>query len=86
MTVAILPQILAMAEALNLSVIVEGVETAQQAGYFAAAAQPILAQGWFFGRPVPTAEFHRLIAEEGKKRIEAADASANRERVPVHAA
>ena len=66
-TLAILPQILAMAETLNLAVIVEGVETGQQAEYFAAVAQPVFAQGWLFGRPVPAAEFHKLLAEEEKK-------------------
>jgi len=48
---AILPQILSMAAALNLDVIVEGVETAEQARYFAASPRAILAQGWRFGRP-----------------------------------
>jgi sensor c-di-GMP phosphodiesterase-like protein len=65
-TVVILPQILAMAEALKLQVIVEGIETTQQADYFAAVALPILGQGWLFGRPVPTEEFHRLLAEAEK--------------------
>jgi sensor c-di-GMP phosphodiesterase-like protein len=65
-TSAILPQILALAEALHLRVIVEGIETSSQASYFKSGAQPILGQGWLFGRPVPTAEFHRLLAEEVK--------------------
>jgi len=56
-TQSILPQILAMALTLNLGVIVEGVETEAQASYFAALEQPILAQGWLFGRPVPAARF-----------------------------
>jgi len=62
-TVNILPQILAMAEALDLQVVVEGVETRQQAGYFAGATKPILAQGWLFGRPASAKEFHRILAE-----------------------
>jgi sensor c-di-GMP phosphodiesterase-like protein len=62
--VAILPQILAMAKALKLGVIVEGIETAQQAAYFAAQAQPVLGQGWLFGRPVHAAEFHSLLAKD----------------------
>ena len=66
-TVAILPQILAMAEALKLQVIVEGVETSQQAEYFATMAQPILGQGWLFGRAVVPEEFHRLLAADEKK-------------------
>ena len=62
-TVAILPQILAMAEALKLQVIVEGIETREQAGYFSALSQPILAQGWLFGRAVAAEELRRLLTE-----------------------
>ena len=65
-TAGILPQILAMAKALNLHVIAEGIETRQQADYFADQAQPILGQGWLFGRAVPAVEFHRLLAEDRK--------------------
>lgn len=60
-TVSILPQILTMADTLNLRVIVEGIETEQQANYFAAANQAIYAQGWLYGRPVAPSEFHRLL-------------------------
>jgi len=62
-TQCILPQILAMAEALKLGVIAEGVETIQQAGYFADSAQAVIGQGWLFGRPMPAAEFNRLMAD-----------------------
>jgi sensor c-di-GMP phosphodiesterase-like protein len=62
-TQAILPQILAMAEVLNLEVIVEGIETSLQASYFTVFGERILAQGWLFGRPVAAAAFHRLLAE-----------------------
>ena len=61
---AILPQILAMAEALNLLVIVEGIETPEQADYFSEVKMPVLMQGWFFGRPVPAEEFKRKLASE----------------------
>jgi sensor c-di-GMP phosphodiesterase-like protein len=64
---AILPQILTMAEALNLQVIVEGIETAQQASYFTQAGWPILAQGWFFGCPVPAVVFRKWLIDERKK-------------------
>jgi len=63
-TVSILPQILAMAGTLNLGVVVEGVETAQQAHYFASLAHPVLFQGWLFGHPAPAEEFRRLLAED----------------------
>ena len=67
MTLSILPQILAMAEALKLEVIVEGIETSLQAGYFSGLPQPILGQGWLFGRPTAAEEFHHLLAEDAKK-------------------
>jgi len=66
-TQAILPQILAMALALKLQVIVEGIETGPQAEYFSSLAQPVLAQGWFFGYPVQAERFRRLLAEDEKK-------------------
>jgi sensor c-di-GMP phosphodiesterase-like protein len=64
-TVSILPQILTMADTLDLRVVVEGVETQQQAAYFAAADQSIYAQGWLFGHPVPAQSFHRLLGKTG---------------------
>jgi sensor c-di-GMP phosphodiesterase-like protein len=72
-TAGIVPQILAMAEALSLRVIVEGIETRQQAEYFAAQAHSILGQGWLFSRAVAPDEFHRLLAED-EKRMQAAEA------------
>jgi sensor c-di-GMP phosphodiesterase-like protein len=63
-TVTILPQILAMARQLNLCVVVEGIETQEQADYFAHLDQEILAQGWLFGRPVPAEELRRRLVEE----------------------
>lgn len=69
-TVAILPQILAMAEALKLQVVVEGVETPEQAAYFAEAKLPVLMQGWLYGRPVPAAEFHRILSRSAKKQVQ----------------
>ncbi len=66
-TLAILPQILVMAEVLKLQVIVEGIETSPQAEYFYSLAQPVFAQGWFFGYPVPAERFHELLAEDEAK-------------------
>ena len=74
-TVAILPQILAMAGALNLQVIVEGIETGPQAEYFVSLGKPVLGQGWFFGYPIPAERFHHLLAEEEKKMQTAASTS-----------
>ncbi|HTX76922.1 MAG TPA: EAL domain-containing protein [Terracidiphilus sp.] len=60
----ILPQILSIAKALKLLVIVEGIETPHQAGYFANYEGPIHGQGWLFGRPVPADQFRRLWLDE----------------------
>jgi sensor c-di-GMP phosphodiesterase-like protein len=73
--VAILPQILAMAEALDLKVIVEGIETPVQASYFATFDQPILAQGWLYGRPVFAEKFQKLLAADEKKSLAPANAA-----------
>jgi len=64
-TVTILPQILTMADTLGLRVVVEGIETPQQARYFARAERSVYAQGWLFGRPVPAEAFQQLL--EGKR-------------------
>ena len=66
---AILPQIMAMAKSLGLEVIVEGVETREQADYFAAMrdSDSILAQGWLFGRPVAVDAFCQLLVEDEQK-------------------
>jgi sensor c-di-GMP phosphodiesterase-like protein len=73
-TVGILPQILAMAAVLNLGVIVEGVETSQQASYFAGVDSTIQAQGWLFGRPVPVSEFLNLLNSDHKEQAVFEDA------------
>jgi sensor c-di-GMP phosphodiesterase-like protein len=70
-TVGILPQILAMADALNLQVVVEGVETAQQVAFFTSEHRSVQAQGWYFGYPFPAEEFHRILKEDAKKAEEA---------------
>jgi sensor c-di-GMP phosphodiesterase-like protein len=70
-TVSILPQILTMAATLGLRVIVEGIETPQQARYFARAQQQIYAQGWLFGHPVPSPAFQQMLEERAAKSQEA---------------
>jgi sensor c-di-GMP phosphodiesterase-like protein len=72
-TVSLLPQILSMAAMLRLQVIVEGIETSEQARYFAASEQPLLAQGWLFGHPVPADLFHLMLAEREKQAGESAE-------------
>jgi len=63
-TVSILPQILTMAEKLNLRVVVEGIESRAQAKYFAARNQNIHAQGWLYGRPVSARQFLQMLDDE----------------------
>jgi len=70
-TVAILPQILAIAEALHLQVIVEGIETVEQAAYFAGKDMPLLGQGFLFGRPASAAELEHVLEEQEKKELDA---------------
>ena len=70
-TVSIIPQILDMAAALKLQVTVEGIETEEQADYFAASELPLLAQGWYFGRPLPAAEFQLLLRVEDERAAKA---------------
>jgi sensor c-di-GMP phosphodiesterase-like protein len=74
-TLAILPQILVMADALHLQVIVEGIETSLQANYFSSGTRPILGQGWLYGRPLVAEEFLRLLAEDEKLSQNATDAA-----------
>jgi len=50
-----------MASALNLRVIAEGVETQEQASYFAEGDDSILTQGWLFGRPMPATELRKVL-------------------------
>jgi sensor c-di-GMP phosphodiesterase-like protein len=65
-TASIVPQILAVARALGLSVVVQGIEREDQASYFAADATRILGQGWFFGLPVPAQGLAYLCAEKSE--------------------
>ena len=51
-TASILPQILSLAESLQLEVIVEGVETEAQAQYLVNTGKHMQAQGWCFGKPM----------------------------------
>jgi sensor c-di-GMP phosphodiesterase-like protein len=70
LTAAIVPQILAMAQTLNVKVVVEGVEREEQSVYFASLDQEILAQGWHFGEPVPAAELITLVEARASEALE----------------
>ena len=66
---AIVKTIIALAENLNLQVVAEGVETRQQMD-FLRRHNCRLAQGYYFGRPVPADELPSLL-----RQIEAARAA-----------
>ena len=63
-TASILPQILGVAQALNLKVVVQGIEREEQAAYFSTGNPLILGQGWFFGLPIPARSLMYLCAEK----------------------
>jgi sensor c-di-GMP phosphodiesterase-like protein len=65
-TASIVPQILAVTEALGLKVVVQGIEREEQAVYFAGGDSTILGQGWFFGLPVPAKGLIYLCAEKSE--------------------
>ncbi|HWE86219.1 MAG TPA: EAL domain-containing protein [Terracidiphilus sp.] len=56
-TASVVPHILDMALRLKLGIVVEGIETEEQADYFRTAFPGARGQGWLFGRPVPALEF-----------------------------
>jgi len=64
-TAPVVPLILEMASKLNMLVVVEGIESREQAVYFNAAVpngSPIWGQGWLFGKPMPVSELRSLLA------------------------
>lgn len=63
---AIVDAIIAMARALDLIVIAEGVETQTQLDFLKSRNCDII-QGYFSGRPVPAAEFSTLLKNQTKK-------------------
>ena len=57
---AIVASIIALAHNLRLSVIAEGVETADQLAYLRAQGCDQM-QGYYFSRPLPALEFEQLV-------------------------
>ncbi len=57
---SLLPALVDLAHTLDMTALVEGVETAQQAAYLARIGCDT-AQGWFFGRPQPAERLTRLL-------------------------
>lgn len=69
LTAAIVPEILSMAATLGVTVVVEGVERAEQSAYFAAQQQRILAQGWHFGEAIPAKELVKLVESREQEKL-----------------
>ena len=61
---AITSAIIGLARGLNLSVVAEGVENTSQLSVLESQGCTLM-QGFLFGRPVPSAEFSRLLALRG---------------------
>jgi diguanylate cyclase (GGDEF)-like protein len=64
-SVSIVKAIVALGHSLQLDIIAEGVEELEQVEFLREAAVDIL-QGYHFSRPVPSAEFRRLVTELGR--------------------
>jgi len=62
-TANIVPQILAMAKALELKIVVEGVEYQQQATYLSDIDSIIQGQGWLFGKPLSIQAFRQRLTQ-----------------------
>ncbi|QND55001.1 EAL domain-containing protein (plasmid) [Phyllobacterium sp. 628] len=60
-TVSIVPQIIDMALAHNLAIVVEGIETSQQQDYFATLDTSVDGQGWLCGKPADAAALQKLV-------------------------
>ncbi len=59
----VLPQILDMARALGIDLVVEGIETEEQAAWFTAQAVAY-GQGWLFHRPVQAQELQSIVDDQ----------------------
>ena len=55
-----------MGKHLNLQIIVEGVETLEQSDFLEAIGCDI-AQGYYYGRPMPVEDFEKLLQEHYKE-------------------
>lgn len=71
---SIAPQIVAMAEALGLILVIEGIEDESQAAYFLKLDPSALAQGWLFGKPVPASGLFAEADPEGERAAREAEA------------
>lgn len=68
LTVSIVPQILSIAKKYKLGIVVEGIETEQQAAYFKALPLTIAAQGWYYGKPQNINQIRQLLGIKATKK------------------
>ncbi|RVT83838.1 sensor domain-containing protein [Inhella crocodyli] len=61
-SVALISTILAVAHHMNLEVVAEGIENAQQVALFAGLAPQVRLQGYHFSKPLPEADWRALYA------------------------
>jgi sensor c-di-GMP phosphodiesterase-like protein len=62
-TASVVPQILDIARRLGLQIVVEGIETWEQAEYFRRAMPRIQGQGWLYSKPLSAQELRTFLAE-----------------------
>jgi sensor c-di-GMP phosphodiesterase-like protein len=77
-TAPVVPLILEMASKLNMLIVVEGIETREQADYFTAASpngSPVWGQGWFFGKPMTASDLRSMLARGSAQTDEEGHAS-----------
>ncbi|MGQ0701849.1 MAG: putative bifunctional diguanylate cyclase/phosphodiesterase [Gemmatimonadales bacterium] len=67
---AIATAIIALARAMDLEVVAEGIETREQAGFLRAKGCP-KGQGYFLGRPMPVEAFSDLVQSGQRRRVSA---------------
>ncbi|MDR3793687.1 MAG: EAL domain-containing protein [Terracidiphilus sp.] len=65
--VDILPQIISIAQTLNLDVVVEGIETREQEAYLAAISNSLFGQGWLYGRPAGCEQLRAMLASQPER-------------------
>ncbi|MFC4625090.1 EAL domain-containing protein [Daeguia caeni] len=65
--ISIVPQIISMAHEFGLDIIVEGVETEEQAEYFRKLGIDIVGQGWYLGMPMSAVHARSLAAPSKSK-------------------
>lgn len=69
---AIVNSIIQLAESKNLKLVAEGIETQQQVETLIAKQPEIMLQGYFFGEPIPAAEFENRFIQQSASQAHSA--------------